>query len=65
LFLTITEEVVPFVIELFKVAWPFIIGCAIGVPLSLAAQTKIIGNAIVAISFVGNVLWLAYVLRKR
>jgi hypothetical protein len=38
--------------------WPLILGCAIGVPLSLSASGKVAGNVIVIAGVVGNVIWL-------
>ena len=47
-----------------KEIWPFALGCVVGIPLSLRAETNIIGNVIVAAGILGNVLWLYFCLRK-
>jgi len=44
--------------------WPFIFGCAIGLPLSLSEDSKTLGNLIVLAGLVGNVLWFPRMKRK-
>ncbi len=52
------------VLELLAIIWPFVLGCIIGIPLSLHSDTRALGNIIVALGIVGNILWVAWLVKK-
>jgi len=54
------EAVAPFIAVgkgILRVIWPFVIGCIIGIPLSIY-ENKAIGNIIVVAGLIGNIIWV-------
>jgi len=41
--------------------WPFILGCIIGVPLSLSQNGSGLGNLIVVAGLIGNIFWIKHI----
>ena len=62
---TIKEDFLPWIIEGIIIFWPFILGCVIGIPMSLNKNYKLFGNIIVIIGFVAEIFWVIRCIRDK